>query len=686
MTMITSRNPHLRVAVDVGGTFTDVCIFDESASTTRIAKVPSTPDDPMRAVVDGVRTAGIDLTEVTLFSHGTTVATNALITRNFPPAALVTTRGFRDVLEIRDGTKDELWDTYVDVGTPYIRRRDRYEVTERIDYAGEVVTPLDETEVREIARILRRKDIKTVAVCLINSYVNSAHEQRVRALLEAELPDVTVSTSSEILPEIFEYDRASTTVANAVLAPLVSGYVNRLEAQLRTDGYDGDLLLLHSGGGSMTPAMVEKYPVRLAASGIAAGAIAVADIATRCGYPNAIGLDMGGTSTDISLVYDGEVRTTKQWQVEYGFPISFPSIEVLTIGAGGGSLAWLDEAGSLRNGPQSAGASPGPACYLRGGTEPTNTDANVLLGRLGTALIGGGLTLDVAAAENAIKQSVAGPLGLDADTAASNIIQVANANMADAVRLLSIRRGYDPRDFVLVVCGGAGALHGAALAKELSIPTVVVPPHPGITSAQGCLLVDIRHDLSAMFQGCVDEIDTTALEREFLRLEQEGTQRLRHEGVAPERMVLDRHISMRYAGQWRSLTVTAGSGPGFLAEAVERFHEEHERDYSFRRDDTPVEIYQIGLRAVGTTPKPNFPRTSEPTTAEPVPVERRSVYFDEAHGRLDTPVFDRDTLEFGTRIPGPAVITQLDSTTVVPPGTTATIDEWANIRIDIQES
>lgn len=216
--MITSRNPHLRVAVDVGGTFTDVCIFDESASTTRIAKVPSTPDDPMRAVVDGVRTAGIDLTEVTLFSHGTTVATNALITRNFPPAALVTTRGFRDVLEIRDGTKDELWDTYVDVGTPYIRRRDRYEVTERIDYAGEVVTPLDETEVREIARILRRKDIKTVAVCLINSYVNSAHEQRVRALLEAELPDVTVSTSSEILPEIFEYDRASTTVANAVLA------------------------------------------------------------------------------------------------------------------------------------------------------------------------------------------------------------------------------------------------------------------------------------------------------------------------------------------------------------------------------------------------------------------------------------------------------------------------------------
>ncbi|WP_442972517.1 hydantoinase/oxoprolinase family protein [Rhodococcus sp. JS3073] len=681
--MITPPERNLRVAVDVGGTFTDVCIFDSRASTTRVAKVPSTPHDPMEAVVEGVRSAGIDLADVALFSHGTTVATNALITRNFPQAALVTTRGFRDVLEIRDGTKDELWDAYSDVGTPYIRRRDRYEVTERIDYAGEIITPLDEAGAREVARLLRRKQIQTVAICFLNSYVNSAHELRMREILEEELPGVSVSTSSEILPEIFEYDRASTTVANAVLAPLVSGYVNRLEEQLRADGYDGDLLLLHSGGGSMTPAMVERYPVRLAASGIAAGAIAVADIANRCGYPNAIGLDMGGTSTDISLVYDGEIRTTKQWQVEYGFPISFPSIEVLTIGAGGGSLAWIDEAGSLRNGPTSAGADPGPACYGWGGVEPTNTDANLALGRLGSSLIGGGLNLDVDAAEKAIRRVIADRLELDTDTAASNIIQVANANMADAVRLLSIRRGYDPRDFVLVVCGGAGALHGAALAKELNIPTVVVPPHPGITSAQGCLLVDIRHDLSAMFQGLVTDIDTAALEREFVRLEREGLERLEHEGVPADRMVLDRSISMRYSGQWRSLTVSAGTGAGFLTEAVERFHEEHERDYSFRRDDTPVEIYQIGLRAIGTTPKPQFPQASVPSTEMPAATGHRSVYFDELGRRVAAPVYNRDDLRFGTEIEGPAIISQLDSTTVVPPGTTAVIDEWANIRINI---
>lgn len=392
---------------------------------------------------------------------------------------------------------------------------------------------------------------------------------------------------------------------------------------------------------------------------------------------------MGGTSTDISLVYDGEIRTTKQWQVEYGFPISFPSIEVLTIGAGGGSLAWIDEAGSLRNGPTSAGADPGPACYGWGGVEPTNTDANLALGRLGSSLIGGALNLDVDAAEKAIRRVVADRLEVDTDTAASNIIQVANANMADAVRLLSIRRGYDPRDFVLVVCGGAGALHGAALAKELNIPTVVVPPHPGITSAQGCLLVDIRHDLSAMFQGLVTEIDTAALEREFVRLEREGLERLEHEGVPADRMVLDRSISMRYSGQWRSLTVSATAGPGFLTEAVERFHEEHERDYSFRRDDTPVEIYQIGLRAIGTTPKPQFPRESVPFTETPVVTAHRSVYFDELGRRVEAPVYNRDDLRFGTEIEGPAIISQLDSTTVVLPGTTAVIDEWANIRINI---
>ncbi|MBO0873669.1 MAG: hydantoinase/oxoprolinase family protein, partial [Pseudonocardia sp.] len=382
-----------RVAVDVGGTFTDVCIFDETTREVRVTKVPSTPDDPMRAVLDGVARADVDLAGVTLFSHGTTVATNALITRDFRAAAMVTTTGFRDVIEIRDGTKDDLWDAYKDVAPPYIRRRDRFEVTERIDYSGQVVTPLDEDEARRVARLLRKRGARTVAVCFVNSYVNPAHEIRMREILERELPDVAVSTSAEILPEIFEHDRFATTVANAVLAPLVGGYVGRLEHELQAGGYSGDLLLLHSGGGSMTPKMAERYPVRLAASGIAAGAIAARHVAAQCGYANAIGLDMGGTSTDISLVHGGELRVTKEWSIEYGYPIIFPSIEVLTIGAGGGSIAYIDEAGSLRNGPQSAGADPGPACYGAGGTRPTNSDANLALNRLGTSLAGGAKTL-----------------------------------------------------------------------------------------------------------------------------------------------------------------------------------------------------------------------------------------------------------------------------------------------------
>lgn len=670
--------------MDVGGTFTDVCVFDEQTQTTHVAKVPSTPSDPMQAIIAGVKTAGINLNEVTLFSHGTTVATNALITRRFPPAAMVTTKGFRDVIEIRDGTKDDLWDAYNDVAPPYISRRNRLEVTERVDFEGNILTSLDEEQAHEVARLLRRKNVQTVAICFINSHANPANELRMKEILEAELPGVTVSTSSEVLPEIFEHHRFNTTVANAVLAPLVSGYVNRLEASLKEGGYAGDLLLLHSGGGSMTPRMVGKYPVRLAASGIAAGAIAARHLAMQSGYRNAIGLDMGGTSTDIALVHDGEIRVTKEWSVEYGYPIIFPSIEVLTIGAGGGSLAWLDEAGSLRNGPQSAGADPGPACYGYGGEQATNTDANLVLDRLGTSLAGGEKSLYRELSVQAVKEHIAEPLGLGLEEAASAIVQVANANMADAVRLISVRRGYDPRDFVLVAFGGAGALHGAALAKDLSIPTVLVPPHPGVTSAMGCLLVDIRHDLSGMFAHLADEADEVELERRFVELQQEAAERLRHEGVPDDKAVLERTLSMRYQGQWRSLTVAAGSGAGMIKAAVESFHREYEREFAYRREDTPIEIYQLGLRAIGMTPKPQFARQDAVAAEPPAPMETRQVYFDETGGRVPTPVYNRAELAPGTTFPGPAIVAQLDSTVVIPPETRAEVDEWFNILIHME--
>ncbi|NLS09597.1 hydantoinase/oxoprolinase family protein [Nesterenkonia sp. MY13] len=672
--------PDLRVAVDVGGTFTDVCVFDDSDKTMHVTKVPSTPEDPMQAVISGIERAAVSLEDVQLLSHGTTVATNALITRRFPKAAMVTTEGFRDVIEIRDGTKDDLWDAYNDVSGPYLRRRDRFEVPERIDFSGNITQPLDEDAVRRLGQKLKRREVTTVAVCFLNSYANPSHEVRAKELLQEELPEADISTSAEILPEIFEYDRFNTAVANALLGPLVSGYVERLDEKLKGDGYGGDLLLLHSGGGSMTPAMVKKYPVRLAASGIAAGAIAAQHVATQAGYPNAIGLDMGGTSTDISLVHDGEVRITKNWEVEYGHPIVFPSIEVLTIGAGGGSLAHIDIAGSLRNGPQSAGATPGPACYNQGGDQPTNTDANLLLNRLGTSLAGGAMTLKRDLSEQAVKQVISEPLEMgSSEQAAQAILQVANANMADAVRLVSIRRGYDPRDFALVAFGGAGALHGADVAKELGIPTVLVPPNPGVTSALGCLLVDVQHDLSMMYPTLASEADRSDLERQFRIMQGDATERLRQEGVDEPDQRLERAISMRYAGQWRSLQVIINSATD-LEQAIATFHEEHERQFAFRQDSQPVEIYQLHLKAVGKTPKPAFV-PAEPAEGKPEVIARRDVYFEGSW--IDTAVYDRDALGAGMTIQGPAIIEQLDATTVVPPEATAEIDEWLNIRIHL---
>jgi N-methylhydantoinase A len=675
--------PNLRVAVDVGGTFTDICILDEADGSIDVRKVPSTAD-PIEAVVDGVAEAGIDLRDVVVFSHGTTVATNALITRNLPPAAMVTTRHFRDVIEIRRGTKQDLWDAYADVAPPYIRRRDRFEVLERVDYAGEVVTPLDEDEARRVAAVLRRRNVQTVAVCFINAHANPAHELRMREILEEELPGVAVSTSAEVLPEIFEHERFSTTIANAVLSPLISGYVKRLEHRLGEKGYDGDVLLLHSGGGVMTPRLAERFAVRLAASGIAAGAIASRHLSSLCGFPNAIGFDMGGTSTDVSLVYNGEERVTQEWYVEYGYPIRFPSIEVLTIGAGGGSFAWIDQAGSLRNGPQSAGANPGPACYGRGNDRPTNTDANLVLGRLGDELIGGAMRLDRAAAERAIREHVAAPLGLTPVEAADAVIKVANANMADAVRLISIRRGYDPREFCLVAFGGAGPLHGAALAEELAIPTVLVPPSPGITSALGCLLVDVRHDLSAMFLARLDSVDRDELEDEFGKLEADARERLEAEDVPEEQMSIQRLVDMRYVGQWRSLTVPVAA-PVDLADAAERFHAEHERAYNYRRDGSPVEIYRLSVRAVGVTPKPQL-RRHELNGGAPATAASRPVHFDASGTPLDTPLFVRADLPAGATLSGPTVIDQFDSTTLVPPGWRAEVDEWLNIRLHREEA
>jgi N-methylhydantoinase A len=670
-----------RIAVDVGGTFTDVCALDVTSGRIRIAKVPSTAD-PLEGILLGLERAEVDLAQVGFFAHGTTTPTNALITRNLPRAAVVGTRGFRDVIEIRRGTKDKtsLWDFYRDPADPYVRRRDRLSVTERVDYAGNVLQPLVEGDVHEVVETLRAREITTVAVCLLNSFANPEHEQRVREILERELPDVAVTVSSEVLPEIFEHERFSTTVINAVLRPVVGRYVHRLEEALRDRGYGGDLLLIHSGGGVMTPAVAERFAARLAASGIAAGAIASRHIARLAGFDNAIGLDMGGTSTDISLTEAGELRVTKEWAVEFDYPVCFPSIEVLTIGAGGGSIAWIDPAGSLRNGPQSAGAAPGPACYGLGGELPTNTDANLVLGRLGEELVGGELRLRRDLAEQAIRRHVAEPLGLDVVEAAAAIIDVANANMADALRLTSVRRGHDPREFALVVFGGAGPLHGAALARELSVPIVIVPPQPGIASALGCLLVDVRHDLATMFLAHADTVDAAALEEGFARLEAEARERLATEGVGEGAVRLSRSLDMRYLGQWRSLSVPVAAPLTSLDTAVARFHERHEREHSYRRDGAPVELYRLNVTAVGIVPKAELAR-STPSGVSPRPIAIRDVRLDGLARPAATPVYRRDDLQAGAAIEGPCVVEQLDSTTFVPQDVAAVVDEWSNLRL-----
>ena len=672
----------IRVAVDVGGTFTDVCIMDEDTGEIRIEKTPSTPDDPMRAIMTGVGDANVMLADVTMFSHGTTVATNALITRKLPRTAMVCTEGFRDVVEIRRSNKEDLWDTYKDVTKPYIPRRDRLTVKERIDAAGKVLTELDEKEARKVAIILKKRDVKAIAVCFINSYVNGKNEKRMKEILKEVMPDVHISISCQIMPEIFEHERFSTTMVNAVVSPVVVDYVSRLSDKLSDGGYSRDLLLLHSGGGVMTPASVKDFAARLAGSGIAAGAIASRFIGNLCGYENSIGFDMGGTSTDVSLAYQGESTVTKDWCIEFGYPIRFPSIEVLTIGAGGGSLAWKDEGGSLRNGPQSAGANPGPACYANGNEVATNSDANVVLGRLGTSLAGGDIKLEPKLAEQSVRDTVAEPFGMELHAAAEAIIEVANANMANAVRLLSIARGYDPRDFALVAFGGAGGLHGAAVAKELSIPVVIVPPNPGVTSAMGCLLVDIQHDFSDSFMADAERTEPEDLETAFKKIEMEAVERLRHEGVEPKNTVLQRTIEMMYQGQWRSLAVPAPASITSTSDLIEGFHNQHEREYNFRREDAPVSIFRVSVKATGVVPKVELP-SFEVVHYAPIPFDRRDVWFENKSYKTD--VYTRTDFKAGARFVGPAIVEQVDSTVLIPPNWIGTVDQYMNITIRLED-
>jgi N-methylhydantoinase A len=670
-------SPKYRLGIDVGGTFTDAWIIDEATGQARVAKQSTTPD-PIDGILRLLEEENIQPSEMSLLLHGTTVATNALLTRSFPRAAMVTTAGFRDVIEIRRGTKENIWDAYADVAPPPIARRDRFEVRERIDAAGNVLVELSLEDARRVARTIAARGIDTIAVCFVNSYMNGENERRMGELLRRELPDAHVSLSSDVLPQIFEHERFSTTVANALLSPVVGTYVGALGDALSERGFRGDVLLLHSGGGVMTPRSAQRFAARLAASGLAAGAIACREVAVRAGYQDALGLDMGGTSADVTVVRHGELGSRDEWSVEFGYPICFPSVDVLTIGAGGGSIASVDAGGSLRCGPESAGSTPGPACYALGGNRPTVTDANLVLGRLGESLAGGSVSLDVGLAREAIRELVAEPLQLSVEEAAQAVIAVSVAKMTDAVRVMSVRRGHDPRDFVLVCFGGAGPLHAAALLDELEIDVALVPPHPGLMSAFGCLLVDIRHDVSQMWFANVSDVDEGDLASAFAELEREVADRLAADGIEPAEMEVGRFIELRYEGQWRSLALRM-EGDG-LAGAVERFHDEHERIHNYRRDDARVEVVKLATAGIGLTGKPTI-ASDHARDGGGTPVGRRLVVFDDASVPVQTPVFDHTLLSPGDRLDGPAIIEGLDSTVLIPPSFTAAVDKSGTLQI-----
>lgn len=673
----------IRSGVDIGGTFTDVIIFDEETGSIVVEKTPSTPDNPEEGVIAGLSKSNTDIGNLDFFSHGSTVGTNALIERELPRTGLLTTEGFRDVHEIRDATKENIWDPYEDVADPYVQRRDRLEVPERIDYDGNIVTPLDEEGAREAIRIFKKRDIDTIAISLINAYANGEHERQLEELVKEEYPDAFVCSSHEILPEMFEHERTSTTVINAALVPVVREYLTELSAQLEERGYKDDVLAMHSGGGVMTADVIGYYAARIANSGPTAGAIAGQYVAEQCGFENAIGFDMGGTSADVSLTYEGNIETTDEWAVEYGYPIMFPSTDIETIGAGGGSIAWIDEGDSLRVGPKSQGADPGPACYLRGGDKPTITDANVVLGWVDPDnFLGGDMEATADPAQKVVERDIADPFDLNLTEAASAIEQIAIANMCNAVRLVSTSKGYDPRDFALVAFGGAGPMHAAHVAQEMNIPNVIVPPYPGINSALGCLLVDVEHELSETFIANATESVVDDIENDFAEMEAEISERLDEEGVDEEQVRMDHELKMRYVGQWRSLDVSCSRPIESMDAIREQFHRQHERSYAYSDKNQEVELYGLRVIGRGIVDKPSFPEI-QTTKLDDAQIGTREAYFEETGEYVETDVYSRDQLGAGADFSGPAIVEQMDSTVVVPPNSTVEVDKIGNINITV---
>jgi len=681
---------NLRLGVDTGGTFTDFCLLDEASGGLTVAKVSSTPDDPARAVVEGIgklaRTGALKPEEVRFLIHGTTVATNALLEGKGAPTALITTQGFEDVLLIGRQSRPKLYDHWARRPTPIVPRRRCFGVPERVLYTGRVLKELDKERAEAVIREIRDQGIDSIAVCLLHSYANPAHEVELGRLIARIHPRAMVTLSSQVLPEYREYERMSTICINSYVMPKVNAYVAHLEEKLKEMGVASELYIMQSNGGVITARTARESSARTALSGPAGGALTGAYLARRLEEPNLITIDMGGTSSDICLIRDSRPSQTTEAEIE-GYPIRLPMIDINTIGAGGGSIAWIDPGGALRVGPQSAGADPGPVCYGRGGTEPTVTDANAVLGRINPAyLLGGEMSLDLERAKGAITAKIAEPLGLDLMKAAEGIIQVVNANMIRGIRRVSVERGHDPRDFALVPFGGAGPLHGVELAQALNMTRVIVPAHPGIASAFGMLSADVRHDYVQTLISTLDQVEPAKLEAIYTDLEDQARRQLDREGFSGSSVSLLRSADMRYPGQSYELNLPFPGGPirdGTAAELTAKFHLSHSQAYGYAREGEPVELVNLRLVGLGLLPSTEIGWRAAGGRAEPEPMTRRQVRF----GRQEhpTPIYLRDDLPPGRPIPGPAVIEQLDSTLVIPPGFTAVAEPLGNIIIESGE-
>jgi N-methylhydantoinase A len=690
----------LRIGIDIGGTFTDAALVDGETGAIRVVKVLTTPEDPaqgfMAALERGLAECQASGHDVAAVVHATTVATNAIIEGKTARVGMLVTRGFRDILEIGRQIRSRLYDVHLQKPLPLVSRRLSLEVSERLDHEGRVLQPLDLDEVRRAARRLRDDRVEAVVICFLHSYLNPAHERAAAAIVREALPAAYMSVSSDVCPEYREYLRASTTAVNAAVMPIVSRYVDALESRLHALGAVAPFYVMQSNGGVMTSASAKARPVYMVESGPAAGVIAAGAVAAPYGYRNVMSFDMGGTTAKVGLIQDGRLRLSTEIEVGAqsvtplgegrggGYPVRTPVIDLVEVGAGGGSEAWIDGGGALRVGPRSAGARPGPACYGRGGTAPTITDANLVLGRLNPAFfLGGEMALDAEASRRAIADRVGTPLALDPLAAAGGIVEIANAHMIGAMRLVSVQRGYDPRQFVLVAFGGAGPLHANALARALGIPTVLVPQNPGIASAVGMLMTDLRHEFVTTRRLRLDTLTPAMLETLFADFLVEGEARLDRDGVPPADRQMLRSVDLRYHGQSFELPIAVPPGtltPTGIARLRGEFDAAHERAYGYAAPEDAVELVNVRLAAIGVTPRPRRAPLPE-GLRDPAGALKgtREVWFAEVTGWRKTSVFDRTKLLSGNVIAGPAIVEEHDASTLVHPGWEAAVDQHANL-------